>query len=103
MRVSLGGETKSRFTENRQSSSLRAKRGCQPPILSQRTARRPHLCAAYSQTGTSCEGLTMHVTTEASEGGLVSIVDDDASVRRSTGRLIRSFGFRTEAFRSGED
>ena len=45
----------------------------------------------------------MHVITETPEAGLVSIVDDDASVRRSTGRLIRSFGFRTEAFRSAEE
>ena len=34
---------------------------------------------------------------------LVAIVDDDASVRRSTGRLIRSFGYRAEEFASGED
>jgi len=33
---------------------------------------------------------------------LVAIVDDDASVRRSTGRLIRSFGYRAEEFASGE-
>jgi FixJ family two-component response regulator len=34
---------------------------------------------------------------------LVAIVDDDASVRQSTGRLIRSFGYRAEAFGSGEE
>jgi len=34
---------------------------------------------------------------------LVAIVDDDASVRRSTGRLIRSFGYRAEEFASGEE
>jgi FixJ family two-component response regulator len=38
-----------------------------------------------------------------SEALLVSIVDDDASVRRSTRRLIRSFGFRAEAFGSAEE
>ena len=32
---------------------------------------------------------------------LVAIVDDDASVRQSTGRLIRSFGYDTEIFASG--
>jgi FixJ family two-component response regulator len=34
---------------------------------------------------------------------LVAIVDDDASVRQSTRRLIRSFGYRAEAFGSGEE
>ena len=34
---------------------------------------------------------------------LVSIVDDDVSVRRSTRRLLRSAGFRAEAFGSAEE
>ena len=34
---------------------------------------------------------------------LVAIVDDDASVRHSTDRLIRSFGYRTEVFGSGQE
>jgi FixJ family two-component response regulator len=33
----------------------------------------------------------------------VSIVDDDASVRRSTGRLIRSLGLQAETFASADD
>jgi len=37
------------------------------------------------------------------EPPLVAIVDDDASVRKSTGRLIRSFGYRAEAFASGKE
>jgi len=37
------------------------------------------------------------------EAPLVTIVDDDASVRQSTRRLIRSFGYRAEAFASGEE
>lgn len=34
---------------------------------------------------------------------LVAIVDDDASVRQSLCRLIRSFGYRAEAFGGGPD
>jgi FixJ family two-component response regulator len=37
------------------------------------------------------------------EPQLVAIVDDDASVRKSTRRLIQSFGYRAEGFASGED
>ena len=37
------------------------------------------------------------------EDVIVSIVDDDASVRRSTRRLLRSSGFRAEAFASAEE
>ena len=37
------------------------------------------------------------------EAPLVAIVDDDASVRQSTRRLIRSFGYRAEVFGSGEE
>jgi FixJ family two-component response regulator len=38
-----------------------------------------------------------------SEAPLVAIVDDDASVRQSTVRLVRSFGYRTEVFGSGPE
>jgi FixJ family two-component response regulator len=34
---------------------------------------------------------------------LVAVVDDDASVRESARRLIRSFGYRAEAFASGQE
>lgn len=34
---------------------------------------------------------------------LVAIVDDDASVRQSADRLIRSFGYRTQVFGSGQE
>ena len=34
---------------------------------------------------------------------LVAIVDDDASVRQSTDRLVRSFGYRTQVFASGQE
>jgi FixJ family two-component response regulator len=36
------------------------------------------------------------------ERRVVSIVDDDASLRRSLGNLLRSVGFRVEAFPSAE-
>jgi FixJ family two-component response regulator len=34
---------------------------------------------------------------------LISIVDDDDSLRNSLNNLLRSLGFRTEGFSSGED
>jgi len=37
------------------------------------------------------------------ENLIVSIVDDDVSVRRSTRRLLRSSGFQAEAFASAEE
>jgi FixJ family two-component response regulator len=44
-----------------------------------------------------------HGPGEPASDALVAIVDDDASVRTSTRRLIRSFGYRAEAFASGEE
>jgi len=38
-----------------------------------------------------------------SEEPLVSIVDDDTSVRQSASRLIRSVGYRVEAFGSAQE
>jgi FixJ family two-component response regulator len=35
--------------------------------------------------------------------GIVSIVDDDASLRRSVGNLLTSAGFRVQAFASAEE
>ena len=34
---------------------------------------------------------------------VLSLIDDDASVRRATDRLIRSMGFTVEVFASGEE
>ena len=34
---------------------------------------------------------------------LISVIDDDESVRRTTTRLIESFGFRAKAFESAEN
>ena len=40
---------------------------------------------------------------DADGAPLVAIVDDDESVRQSTLRLIRSFGYRAHAFATGEE
>src|SRR5215510_2818856 len=40
---------------------------------------------------------------EAEDAPLVAIVDDDASVRQSTYRLVRSFGYRAQTFGSGDE
>ncbi len=45
----------------------------------------------------------MFITETARNNPLVSIVDDDPSVRISTVRLVRSFGFRAEAFSSARE
>ena len=45
----------------------------------------------------------MNVKGSAAENPLVSIVDDDASTRKSAQRLISSFGFRAEVFASAQE
>ena len=45
----------------------------------------------------------MATQAKTSEPPLVFIVDDDVSVRKSTGRLLRSFGMRAETFASAHD
>ena len=45
----------------------------------------------------------MNVKGSAAEITLVSIVDDDASTRKSAQRLICSFGFRAEGFESAQE
>ena len=46
---------------------------------------------------------TMNETNQHLEGPLVSVVDDDLSVRRSTRRLLRTAGLRVETFASAEE
>jgi FixJ family two-component response regulator len=45
----------------------------------------------------------MDARTDTTKEPLVSIVDDDISVRRSTRRLLRCCGLRAEVFSSAED
>jgi FixJ family two-component response regulator len=45
----------------------------------------------------------MSANGKVSEKPLVCVVDDDSLIRDSTVRLIRSFGFRVEAFASAEE
>jgi len=44
-----------------------------------------------------------HGQPSSDEPPLVAIVDDDASLRQSSCRLVRSFGYRAEAFASGDE
>ena len=55
-----------------------------------------------STSGARMLGL-MNVKGSAAESPLVSIVDDDASTRKSAQRLISSFGFRAEVFASAQE
>src|ERR1700719_4230090 len=45
----------------------------------------------------------MNANGKVSEQPLVCVVDDDASIRDTQVRLVRSFGFRVEAFASAEE
>jgi len=45
----------------------------------------------------------MSANAKGFERSLVCVVDDDSLIRDSTRRLIRSFGFRVEAFASAEE
>lgn len=49
------------------------------------------------------EGRRRSDAREPGTAPLIAIVDDDASVRQSTSRLIRSFGYRAESFGSGPE
>ena len=60
--------------------------------------------SAYERVGATvidCK-TAMATQTKTPEAPLVFIVDDDVSVRRSTGRLVRSLGMRAETFASAQ-
>ena len=44
-----------------------------------------------------------HGQQPSGEPPFIAIVDDDASMRQSSCRLVRSFGYRAEAFASGDE
>src|SRR5439155_14248987 len=71
---------------------------CPKGQLEDRAARRYVPAMTRSGPGGQREGQP-----SSDEAPLVAIVDDDASVRQSARRLIRSFGYRAEAFASGEE
>jgi len=48
-------------------------------------------------------GETMEAENKTTKEPLVSIIDDDVSVRRSTRRLLRCCGLRAEAFSSAQE
>jgi FixJ family two-component response regulator len=48
-------------------------------------------------------GRSMSADITASVKPLVCVVDDDSLLRDSTSRLLRSYGFKVKAFRSGEE
>jgi FixJ family two-component response regulator len=61
--------------------------------------------AANSRERRATQGRKIGMNAEdlASEAAIISIVDDDASVRRSTVRLLGSSGLSAEAFASAAD
>jgi FixJ family two-component response regulator len=50
-----------------------------------------------------CFGMESHQGTSATERPLLSVVDDDESVRESLPDLLREFGFAARAFSSAEE
>jgi FixJ family two-component response regulator len=50
-----------------------------------------------------CFGMQSHPGSSATERLLLSVVDDDESVRESLPDLLREFGFATRAFSSAEE
>ena len=62
----------------------------------------PAYCAGVAKARSKSNGASGGERTPE-QAPLVAIVDDDASVRQSTDRLIRSFGYRTRVFGSGEE
>src|SRR5262245_34831368 len=84
----------------------RRARGVAAPVLGDRYPRCPKgqlcACARAGRIGCMSEDGTKGVQ-QLQAKRLVAIVDDDTSVRQSTCRLIRSFGYRAEGFASGAE
>ena len=98
---SLGGDGRENQDFQR-NSRLNLGKACP----SERKAHRYQRPIDSDQPGCYFHNQTFHNQTlegKLSQIRLLSVVDDDASVRKATGRLIKSLGFTVDVFASGEE